>query len=157
MRSFAICLVLIPWLFSCGSGGSSALVDTPTAIQISPEGFGLQGACGVRGSGAELLSYVATLVDLTDPKQEKVVAPPTPCDQAVLFTNANSGSRTEGAHRYVADLIAFDRDDVEESKTGYRAGGESVEPRWEGSCGRLDWDEAMQVLPEEDVAPITDA
>ncbi len=171
MRSFAICLFLAPCLLHCGSRGSSALVDTPTAIEVSPEGFGLDGACGVRGSGVELLSYVATLVDLTDPTQEEITAPPTPCDQAVLFTNVNGSSRAP--HLYVADLIAFDRDDLVARTRGgvteYLSDGESIEPRWKGSCGRLNWDEATRQQrdgvddldgtdrPSEDSQPLAEA
>jgi hypothetical protein len=150
MRSLAICLLALPTLLSCGSSGSSAAYSTQTAIEVSPEGFGLDGTCG--SSEGELLTYVATLVDISDDEKEKAVmtSPPTPCDRAVRFTDVNAGSRGVTPHRYVADLLGFDRADVTTKTAGskYEADGEPLEARWLGSCGRLDWPDAVTELEE---------
>jgi hypothetical protein len=122
------------------SNGGASTPESQTLIQVAPEDFIVDGACG-----DELASYVATLFDVTGPAglsdagvsgQSFVVAstPPKGCDESTVFSNVVSG------HAYMVELQGYTLlpDEIHPAESGSPAmlssDGSYLTPTWTASC-----------------------
>jgi len=119
---------------SCNETKPVPLVaPTQTSVLITPEAFLGQVACGAETGG--LLSYQATLIDVTDGLDNAETLPSSPvvdCTSTVVFEKVTIG------HRYGARIAAFDRAGLSAKSEGspvvVDGDGNEVLPEWSTTC-----------------------
>ena len=146
MRASLAALLLPPLalLLSCTSLSTGTTTPTtPTLVAVAPDDFLGNVPCG--DAPGAMRRYVATIYDVTpgiggDGGPSEFALPssgPVPCTRQIAF----GGGFVLQGHRYVADIQAYDRTDIEPLGSGSNVmvnttTGEVVKPRWTTSCGR---------------------
>lgn len=141
-------------LAACGGtdDDDDELVRQLTRVRVSPEDFLGRLSCGLEGG---MLTYQATLVDVTDGWEHPFVLPSSSvvsCKADINFEFVVPG------RRYIAHIAGFDRTDVRSQHPGSPVivdrDGKSVAPKWSSTCwgddrtGPLHWGGAGGSVPE---------
>jgi hypothetical protein len=142
-------LLLVATTFvGCGSSGSTSGFPNESYLRISPAEFDLPCASGSDAGAPGLVTYVATLERVTRGNDGHLdytpisTSRPTSCSSAVRFSADVFDANADGSgfsHLYAAALLGFDRAGLKPSPdddTEFVASGETLAPRWTGSCAR---------------------
>lgn len=125
--------------FACSNSSSSTTtIVRPELVAVDPQDFLGALRCG-EGQG-EVHSYVATLLDVTEPSDggppscfALASSPPTPCGQPVTFSQVITN------HRYIAEVDGYDTTDIAPIAPGSRlqsdGNGLRVKNLWSSKCG----------------------
>jgi hypothetical protein len=129
----AVCFAVSACISSASSGGS---IVYRTSVSVSPSAFAGNLPCGTVPQAWQ--TYVATLIDVTDPANPVQLAssPPVSCAMPVAFTAVTPG------HSYVATIDGYDRSDIVPSPEAgagtplmvARDTLAEVAPRWRSTC-----------------------
>lgn len=137
MRRLLFLLALAP--FACAEDpDDGGFIPKRTQIRVTPSAFLGSVPCH-EGGGME--TYQARLIDVTE-GYEKAFALPyskvTSCTQSLDFQYVTPASETGPAHIYIAEVVGFDRSDIEQqtpaSPVVVDEDGQSVVPRWTTTC-----------------------
>ncbi len=147
MRQRHPLLLAIALVAACTSDpDESTLAPQPTRVTVSPSLFLGEVPCH---PGGGMVRYQARLLDVTESLENAFVLPSSPvvpCSVDVSFEFVQAG------HRYIAEIVGFDRDDISAQNPGspivVDKGGASVLPRFTGTC----WGREGVPLPFEDGA-----
>lgn len=139
--------VLLGVTLACGSSSSGSGRINPTFVEVSPEEFLSDVTCTTAKGGMRY--YVATLIDVTPDEDGNrrefrlPSSPPTPCRQSVFFSGVAPSRTIQGvfhpAHEYVAEIEGYDQESLRPKHEGSAimlSGGNTVAPRFIGSCGK---------------------
>jgi hypothetical protein len=137
-KTLAIAAALAPLVAACVPESTlpqGTLV--PTGIKVSPDEFLGSVQCGLEQGAMQ--SYVATLIDISDPLSPFVMpsSPPTPCAVPDDFRYLVA------AHSYVAEIDGYAQPVSELVPINGEASGSRhmlldhlpIVPRWNGDCG----------------------
>ena len=127
------------WLFAgvllaCSSeeDENADTIARTTRIVLTPNAFLGDVPCDTAGG---MHTYQATLIDVTDGLEDAFVLPHSPvvsCESSLSFELVQEG------RRYIAEIVAFDRSDIEQqnisSPVVVDQDGKSVIPRWTTTC-----------------------
>jgi hypothetical protein len=129
-----LCLVTLP---VCSSASSADTTVSATFITVRPSTFRGNLVCGDFANAWQ--SYVATLIDITDPSAPFTLASsgPISCNLPVSF------AWVVPTHLYIAHIDGYDRSDIKPfdslssgSPRMTDANGQDVAPKWGTECGR---------------------
>jgi hypothetical protein len=125
----------------CGDGRETAAVRLPTLVAVDPEDF--LGPVPCSDAPGAMQRYVATFIDVTP---EAADAEPIgeftlPSSRPVDCLQRVGSSLVVPGHKYVAEIDAYDRIDLQPLGPGSRTivdgSGTFVAPRWTTTCGRV--------------------
>lgn len=131
-RSHAVLVALTLFAACSNDPEESTFFTQITRVTVSPSLFLGSVPCQ---SGGGMTHYQARLLDVTESLENAFVLPSSPvvpCTSDVSFEFVQSG------HRYIAEIVGFDREDLSAQNPGSPVvvdeDGRSVMPRFRGTC-----------------------